>query len=489
MTQEPVPPPGAAPAWPALARESALDALVLGTLVFAFAVLGILTRPTGALAAFWPANAVLLGVLVRRLRPTSALAWCGAAAGFVLADVVMGGTWPKVAWLTLANMAGVGVGYLLFSRIPLGHRRLLQPLSVVYLIVIVALASLAAGLVGMVINPLLFHGSRADGLLIWFTAELVDYLVILPVILTMPAWRKLPRNQRRHGWVLRLDPLKVAPALTLFLGGALGMVISGPGAVSYLVPGLLWCALTYSLFLTAVLTLLCSVWTLMAVSVGYLHLGSDFEGQYELQSFRIGVALMVLAPLAVGSVMAARNELLRQLQHAATHDRLTGVLNRAGFMDQAEALFRDTAGRHRAFAALMLDIDHFKKVNDVHGHAAGDQVLGEFAQLVRRCLRDSDVLGRLGGEEFAVLLPDGSPEVAQAVAQRICDACAASATTLENGTPLTTTVSIGVAHAPGIPVTLDAFLLAADTALYQAKQAGRNRVVVNDLPLPTAAAP
>jgi len=488
MTEEPVPPPGAVPAWPALAKESALDALLLGSLVFGFALLGILTRPTGALAAFWPANAVLLGVLVRRLRPTSVLAWCGAAAGFILADVVMGGTWPKVAWLTLANMAGVIVGYLLFSRIPLGHRRLLQPLSVVYLIVIVAMASLTAGLVGMVINPLLFHGSRADGMLIWFTAELVDYLVILPVILTMPAWRRPQRDQRHREFVLRLDPLKLAPALSLFLGGALGMVISGPGAVSYLVPGLLWCALTYSLFVTAVLTLLCSVWTLMAVSVGYLHLGSDFGGQYELQSFRIGVALMVLAPLAVASVMAARNELLRQLQHAATHDRLTGVLNRAGFIDQAEALFRATAGRHRAFSALMLDIDHFKRVNDVHGHAAGDLVLADFAQLVNRCLRDTNVLGRLGGEEFAVLLPDVSAAVARAVAQRICDACAAHATVLEDGTPLAFTVSIGVAHGPDVPVALDALLSAADAALYLAKQSGRNRVVIGGESLAAATA-
>lgn len=94
-----------------LARESALDALLLGALVFGFALLGILTRPTGALAAFWPANAVLLGVLVRRLRPTSVPAWCGAVAGFVRADVVMGVTWPKVAWLTLANMVSIGVAH------------------------------------------------------------------------------------------------------------------------------------------------------------------------------------------------------------------------------------------------------------------------------------------------------------------------------------------------------------------------------------------
>ncbi len=452
----------------------------MGAMVFGFSLLGIWTRPAGALAAFWPANAVLLGVLVRRTQRAGLLTWCAAAAGFVLADVVTGNTWPKMAWLALANMAGVVAGYLLFSRVPCDHRRLRQPLSVVYLIVIVTAASLAAGLVGMVINPLIFHGTGADGLLIWFTAELVDYLVILPVILTMPQWRRPQRNQRRHGVARRLDWLAVAPALTLFLGGVLGMVISGPGAVSYLVPGLLWCALAYSLFVTAVLTLLCSVWTLMAVSIGYLHLGSDFDGQYALQSFRIGVALMVLAPLAVASVMAARNELLRQLQHSATHDRLTGVLNRAGFMDRANALFRDAPGHSRPFSALMLDIDHFKRVNDLHGHAVGDQVLAGFAQLAGRCLRESDVLGRLGGEEFAVLLPDGSPAAAQAVAQRICDACAAHATPLADGTQLGTTVSIGVAHAQTVPVSLEAFLSVADGALYQAKQAGRNRVVVGE---------
>lgn len=151
-------------------------------------------------------------------------------------------------------------------------------------------------------------------------------------------------------------------------------------------------------------------------------------------------------------------------------------------MDRAEALFRETAGRQRAFSALMLDIDHFKKVNDVHGHAAGDRVLADFSQVVSRCLRDTDLLGRLGGEEFAVLLPDGSAQVAQAVAQRICDACAAHTTTLEDGTSLVSTVSIGVTHAPHVPTTLDAFLLAADAALYRAKQSGRNRVVLGGEP-------
>lgn len=165
------------------------------------------------------------------------------------------------------------------------------------------------------------------------------------------------------------------------------------------------------------------------------------------------------------------------------------MLNRAGFIDQAEALFRATAGRQRAFSALMLDIDHFKRVNDVYGHAAGDLVLADFAQLVNRCLRDTDVLGRLGGEEFAVLLPDVSAAVARAVAQRICDACAAHATVLEDGTPLAFTVSIGVAHGPDVPVALDALLSAADAALYLAKQSGRNRVVISgDESLPAATA-
>jgi diguanylate cyclase (GGDEF)-like protein len=129
-------------------------------------------------------------------------------------------------------------------------------------------------------------------------------------------------------------------------------------------------------------------------------------------------------------------------------------------------------------AVLMMDIDFFKKVNDAHGHAAGDEVLTRFARLASSCLRGGDVLGRLGGEEFAVLLPGCGVDDAHAIAQRICDAFAAQPIAVAGGTRLHATVSIGLGFwsAPGTPV--GTMLSMADGALYDAKDAGRNRVVL-----------
>jgi diguanylate cyclase (GGDEF)-like protein len=126
----------------------------------------------------------------------------------------------------------------------------------------------------------------------------------------------------------------------------------------------------------------------------------------------------------------------------------------------------------------MMDIDFFKKVNDTWGHAAGDAVLTGFAHLAAGCLRGGDVLGRLGGEEFAVLLPGCAVDDARAIAQRICDAFAAHTTVLADGTRLHATVSIGLdcRSVAGTPV--GTMLSAADAALYRAKHDGRNRVVL-----------
>ncbi|MFS2021506.1 GGDEF domain-containing protein, partial [Massilia sp. CT11-108] len=200
-----------------------------------------------------------------------------------------------------------------------------------------------------------------------------------------PAWR-----------IGHLAPL-AAFAGSLWLETQLG----GPGVISFPIPAMLWCALTYSLFATAGITLLFSMWTLLAIASGMLAIGAAVDTPQAVMSLRVGVTLTALAPLAVASVMVARNELLARLRHAASHDPLTQVLNRGGFMARADTV--------QAAAVLMMDIDFFKKVNDTHGHAAGDEVLTHFARVAAGCLRAGDVLGRLGGEEFAVLLPGCAP--------------------------------------------------------------------------------
>jgi diguanylate cyclase (GGDEF)-like protein len=231
------------------------------------------------------------------------------------------------------------------------------------------------------------------------------------------------------------------------------------------------------LFATASITLLFSMWTLLAIASGALVIGAPVDTPQAFMSLRVGVTLTALAPLAVASVMVARKELLARLQHAAAHDPLTQVLNRGGFMARADGTL--AAQAQWPTAMLMMDIDFFKKVNDTYGHAAGDEVLTGFARLAAGCLRSGDVLGRLGGEEFAVLLPGCGVEDARAIAQRICDAFAAHPVMLADGVRFSATVSIGLGcwNGPGTP--LGTMLSVADAALYRAKHDGRNRVVLD----------
>ncbi len=444
------------------------DALLVGALVFICSIFGIYTAPPGVLAAFWPTNAVLVGLLLRRAHPPTVAHWLAAIAGYIVADLAMGHGWPKTVMLTTTNLMGVTVCYHLLKRMSDDMRGLRHPRSMLRFVLVALGGAAAAGVGGTVIHPALFGGTRAYGFLFWFSTELVNYIAILPVLLAMPdlARRLAGRTRRGDASGRRFGDL--AP-LAAFAGSLwLETQLGGPGAVSFPIPAMLWCALTYSLFATAGITLLFSMWTLLAIASGTLAIGAAVDTPQAIMSLRVGVTLTALAPLAVASVMVARNELLARLQHAASHDPLTQVLNRGGFMARAETV--------QAAAVLMMDIDFFKKVNDTHGHAAGDQVLTHFARVAAGCLRAGDVLGRLGGEEFAVLLPDCAPIDARVIAQRICDAFAAQPVVLDGGARLHATVSIGVARRESPDTPVGTLLSRADAALYDAKHAGRNRV-------------
>lgn len=166
-----------------------------------------------------------------------------------------------------------------------------------------------------------------------------------------------------------------------------------------------------------------------------------------------------------------------QLRRAARHDRLTGLLNRHA-MDDVLTLERQRARRMGTpFSALMVDIDHFKQVNDRLGHAAGDHTLRMVAQHLRRHLRATDVVSRWGGEEFLVLLPVTSRAEASHLAEKLCEGVRRLPIPW-GGEDLSCTVSIGVAQWRAAGDTSDALLARADQALYCAKNGGRDRVCV-----------
>lgn len=171
----------------------------------------------------------------------------------------------------------------------------------------------------------------------------------------------------------------------------------------------------------------------------------------------------------------------RVLGDMAMRDGLTGLLNRRAFLMQADRLFGLARAQQRRLAVLMLDIDHFKGINDTWGHAIGDRVIVELTLVLRAALRKSTVIGRLGGEEFAVLLPEADAQRALQAAERMLVAIN-GASVPGNGTngnaPVRFSASIGVASLGPDDTDFSTLLQRADRALYAAKQGGRNRVAV-----------
>ena len=165
------------------------------------------------------------------------------------------------------------------------------------------------------------------------------------------------------------------------------------------------------------------------------------------------------------------------LRQQATHDSLTGLLNRRAILGVVEIELERATRENLPLALLMLDIDHFKQVNDRFGHQAGDLVLHEAAERMKSSVRVYDSVGRYGGEEFLIVLPGCTPEGGTAQAERLRQAFAGQPFSVGRAA-LPVTCSIGVSCRPGAPsVTIDTLVHDADTCLYAAKEQGRNRIV------------
>jgi diguanylate cyclase (GGDEF)-like protein len=193
-----------------------------------------------------------------------------------------------------------------------------------------------------------------------------------------------------------------------------------------------------------------------------------------LLTWRPTLVVLILLPLHV----LHRSVLIRQLEHAATTDEKTGVLNAASWQAMAAKELGRAARHGLELGVLLVDLDHFKWVNDNYGHLVGDQVLRAVADAMRDELREYDLCGRLGGEEFVVLLPETGLTDSIAIGNRICARIRAlpvepGDSTSENGR---LSASIGVAAYPDAGAELDEILLAADNAMFAAKDSGRDQV-------------
>ncbi|KQW49784.1 hypothetical protein ASD88_25035 [Pelomonas sp. Root662] len=237
---------------------------------------------------------------------------------------------------------------------------------------------------------------------------------------------------------------------------------------------------------------------LAGAAMALLLVGPKFLPETSFMTVLLCVPFLLSYPLVLGVVMyrlsielsRRKDELVlekrradeanltqtRVLAELAARDALTGLFNRR---HMSELLAQHCAASQRSgggFAVALVDLDHFKRINDSHGHAVGDSVLRAFAEQAGAAMRGTDTVGRWGGEEFLVIYPCSSADEAAQGAARLLEQVAAAAVTIPGGETLTFTVSIGLTgHAP--PESVDALVERADRAMYQAKSQGRNRVV------------
>ncbi|WHO38879.1 diguanylate cyclase [Sphingobium sp. AP49] len=461
-------------------QEKRSDDLVrragFGISLFFVCLIGICSQPYLGLSAFWPANAYMLGLLVRFPRLNNRATWLCCSVAFFMADLVTGVSLARNIALNCGNLAAVATACLLLGPLSQKDRILTGQESTRHIFGAILAASLVAGLFGIVVNPLLFVGTSGEGFLFWTATEMVNYVTFLPMLLTLPeatAW-----NVRTFAGGLRqLNPRSLLPLAALAASLAGGALAGGPGAALFPIPALLWCGLEYRLFPTACISLMFALWTLFALRTGMLWAPTPLTTRGDLISVRLGISLVAFTPIIVANLVAARNELLARLRLLADHDPMTGLPNRRAFFESGTRTLGLSVESRESVAVMMLDIDHFKSVNDRYGHKAGDQVLVAFGSLLTDNLRAQDIVGRIGGEEFAVVLPDCGVTDAAVVAQRINQALRSATIVVQGKEAIRATVSIGI-HAGCYATDLEEALAKADTALYAAKNFGRDRYVI-----------
>jgi diguanylate cyclase (GGDEF)-like protein len=455
-------------------------ALQLGTLsllVFVFSLIGIWSRPIGMLAALWPANAVLLAYLSRSGLSRCVLAYPVAWLSFIAADTLTGSSFAMASLLTLGNLMSVGAGLLYLAFCCDGQIRLSERTAMFHLVMTSVIASSTGGLLGVYAASRYFGDTPLEGFLYWSVTEFVNYIAFLPMLFAMP----VSRLDWVRTWHRDMTLSHALPGLVTILLTILVVNLNNLNALVLPLLGLLWCAFVYSTFSTTLLTLFYCLQALLIVSGTYSAGADSLAGWIDLMLIRVSVSAVALVPVAISLYIQTTRSDVAELSYSANHDGLTGALSRRAFMDVLQRLLVDAKGK--TVSLFVLDLDHFKCINDTHGHPVGDAAIIHFHNVVQQCLRAGDAVGRLGGEEFAVAFLQQNNEEPAVIAQRIHHALEELPLALEDGSCLPFTVSIGVASLRRAVTVSDSEAAAqtlikqADEALYQAKANGRHQTV------------
>jgi diguanylate cyclase (GGDEF)-like protein len=377
---------------------------------------------------------------------------------------------------------------------------------------LVVMGSFVAFCAGLVLLLAWVQNRRVSALATWGFANLANAMGILCLVLgpalRQPVWSILSAIFLVSGpgliWKGSRDLDAKQGPLVVALSGAIAVTLASAYPGTRNIVGLLSIAASSIYCFAATLTLwtgrkehLFARWPLMiltGVHGAMLSIGtySTFNGSiaggevppllslfglihFESIVFTIGTAVFVLTLVKERSESAIR--------HSANIDPLTGIANRTAFMERADRVIDRCRRENAPVSVIMFDLDRFKAINDTHGHAVGDVVICRFCAVVVAMLRPNDVFGRMGGEEFAVVLPGSSIEAAFVRAERINVTFAEDCRFIE-GRQVSATVSGGVSMSQTAQAALSVLMEDADAALYRAKAEGRNRIARSEKPDP-----
>jgi len=420
-------------------------------------------------SAVWPPTGIALAALLLLGPRFWPAIWVGA---YLVNITTAGSAWTSIGIAT-GNTLEALIGASLVRRFANGPRAFERPEGVFRWILFAGtISTLVSATIGSTSLCLTGWASWHDYGPVWLTWWLGDAagaLIVAPVLLlwaTNPRWHW---NRRQS----------IEAALLLAAVGLVGLVMFGSRLIDrsaphafLLIPLLMWGAARFGQREAATATLLLSGLAIFGTLRGFgpFVRASPNDSLLQLQVFMCVIAMMAMT---LAAALSERQRFETQLLHLADHDSLTDLLSRRRFQEElgrhlAEARRYGTRG-----SLLFLDVDDFKGVNDTHGHGVGDRLLVQLGSLLRGRLRDSDLLGRLGGDEFGALLPHTGRDQAQVLAGQVLHAIR-SAPFLADGRPLPITASIGIALFPEHGTAIDEVVARADAAMYRAKAAGRN---------------
>jgi diguanylate cyclase (GGDEF)-like protein len=449
---------------------------VLAAAYFAAAEAALsLGGPAVPLAAVWPASGIALaGVLLLGYRM-----WPGVWMGAALAAATVASSPLDAAVMASGSTLEAVVGALLVRRCIGMPHSFERGEDVVEFVAIAALSSAIAAATATAL--LVWSDTSSQSLaLTWWThwqADTMGIIVVAPLILNWSA---------RSGDAARGKTLEMLCLAVPMLAAT--QAIFGEGLPAYLpslpltfviLPFVIWAALRFGQREVATLNALVCAIAVWQTLEGHGPFASAAPGTVLLLLLAF-TSTVVITGLVLNAVVGERSraidalaQALKTLREEAIRDPLTNLYNRRFLHDY---LSRELARAKREgirVAVIMIDLDHFKRVNDTAGHGAGDEVLVQLAALLKRHIRGSDIACRLGGEEFTLVLPNATLQSARSRADAICQAVREESVLL-----MGVTASLGVATFPESAAEADALLHAADLALYQAKARGRNQVRV-----------